>query len=352
MKKRIRICVAEDCGTSFDLADRVLDWIADRYDIEMVPRDAGYVIYSCYGYQVLKHPEVRIFLTGENVLPDFNLCDYATGYQYLDFGDRYYRLPLYRFYTSTYQRLLQPRRPVADMLADKSGFCAFVASNSAGDSARRRIVELLNAYQPVAMGGRWMNNVGGPVPDKLAFQSHYKFAIAFENSSTPGYLCEKITDAFASDAIPIYWGDPEVARDFNPDAFVNCHACGSLEAAVARVRQIDQDDALYRRMLAAPSFREGREPEYLREDRIRAFLFNIFDQPWEQAFRRNRGRWGRKYERRLGEAFHRPHLQAVRYVQRFIRHLRRRQCPYPWTPPGGAVSAPRGPDPDRVPPRP
>lgn len=330
MKKRITVCVAGDCGTQFDLADRVLDWIADRYDIDLVSRDAEYVIYSCYGYDVLKHAGVRIFLTGENVLPDFNICDYALAFGYLDFGDRYYRLPLYRFDTQTYQQLQQPRPPVEAMLRDKTGFCAFVASNTEGDPARQRIVELLNAYKPVAMGGRWMNNVGGPVADKLAFQARHKFAIAFENSSTPGYLTEKLPQAFTSQAVPIYWGDSEAARDFNPEAFIDCHACGSLEAAVARVKQIDQDDVFYRRMLEAPVFREGREPEYLREDRIRAFLYHIFEQPREQAFRRNRGRWGMKYELRLHAAFHRPHVQVARYIQAYVRCLRRSGRPYVW----------------------
>ena len=53
-------------------------------------------------------------------------------------------------------------------------------------TARRRIVELLQAYKRVDLGGRWMNNVGGPVADKAAFQSRCKFAIAFENASSPG----------------------------------------------------------------------------------------------------------------------------------------------------------------------
>ena len=121
-------------------------------------------------------------------------------------------------------------------------------------------------------------------------------------------------------------------RDFNPDAFVNCHACGSLEAAVARGKAIDQDDALFHRMLAAPIFRDGHAPDYLREERIQSFLFNIFEQPWEQAFRRNRGRWGRKYERRLATVFFRPALQLVRGLHADIRRLRRAGRPYAWHP--------------------
>jgi len=332
MKKRITVCVAEDCGKRFRLADQLLEWISDRYDIELVSRDAQYVLFSCYGYNVLKHAGVRIYVTGENVLPDFNICDYALGCGYLDFGDRYYRLPLYRFYTPTYDRVLNPRRPPEEIIREKTGFCAFVASNMEGDPARQRIVELLNGYKPVDLGGRWMNNVGGPVADKLAFQAGYKFVIAFENTSTPGYLCEKILDAFACDAIPIYWGDPEASRDFNSEAFVDCHACGSLEAAVERVKQIDQDDALYRRMLEAPAFRNGIEPDYLREERIKAFLYHIFDPPLEQAFRRNRGRWGMKYERRLDAAFHRPWLQTARYIQGCVRNFRRAGRLYDWPP--------------------
>ena len=249
--KRIRLSVV-DFSTNEGLADRLLDWVVDRYDVRFVDRDAEYVLHSCYGYDVLKHPGVRIFLTGENVRPDFNLCDYAFGFDRLEFGDRYCRLPLYRLYRPVYERICRPRPPAGEALAAKSGFCAFVASNVEGDPARRRIVELLNAYRRVDMGGRWRNNVGGPVGNKYAFQSRYKFAIAFENTSTPGYTTEKIADAMASNAIPIYWGDPEAMRDFNPGAFVDCMALGSLDAAVERVRQIDRDDELCRKMLSEP----------------------------------------------------------------------------------------------------
>jgi hypothetical protein len=336
--KRIRVSVV-DFSTNEGLADRLLDWVVDRYNVQFVDRNAEYVLHSCYGYDVLQHTGVRIFLTGENLRPDFNLSDYAFGFDWLDFGDRYCRLPLYRLYRPVYERICRPRPPAGDVLAAKSGFCAFVATNIDGDPARRRIVELLSAYRRVDMGGLWMNNVGGPVGNKYAFQSRYKFAIAFENTSTPGYTTEKIADAMASNAIPIYWGDPEVVRDFNPGAFVDCTAIGSFEAAVERVRQIDQDDELCRKMLSEPWFRDGREPEHLREERFRAFLGHIFDPPLEQAFRRNRGRWGRKYERRLEEAFQRPHVQAVRYIHRALRHLRRARQPYAWRPAPMGVTA-------------
>ena len=46
-----------------------------------------------------------------------------------------------------------------------------------------------------------------PLTIKLKIISNHKFNIAFENSSYPGYVTEKITDAFIANTIPIYWGD-------------------------------------------------------------------------------------------------------------------------------------------------
>ena len=66
-----------------------------------------------------------------------------------------------------------------------------------------------------------LNNVGGPVADKLAFISEYKFVIAFENSSYPGYTTEKILDPFLVCSIPVYWGNPLIENDFNKMAFLN-----------------------------------------------------------------------------------------------------------------------------------
>jgi hypothetical protein len=51
----------------------------------------------------------------------------------------------------------------------------------------------------------------------------YKFVVAFENSSAPGYNTEKLTHAIEADSMPIYWGDPEIGRSFNPGRFIDAH---------------------------------------------------------------------------------------------------------------------------------
>lgn len=83
--------------------------INKKYKIEF-SNQPDYVIYSCFGNEHLKYSCIRIFYTGECVTPNFNECDYAIGFDRMDFGKRYLRLPLYKLfqykksYYSLYQR--------------------------------------------------------------------------------------------------------------------------------------------------------------------------------------------------------------------------------------------------------
>lgn len=313
-RKRIRIaCV--DISTGF--AESVLSFVSDRYDFEFTrERDAPYVIHSVGGSEVLKYPGVRLFVTAENISPNFLISDYAMSFDKIVFGDRAVWLPLLRL-SPGYDALTKPRKPVEEIMRLKAGFCAYVMSNTSNSAPERsRIFDLLNAYRDVHSGGAWRNNVGGQVVDKRAFQSQCRFVVAFENCSYPGYLTEKFADAALADAIPVYWGDPEAVRLFNPASFINCHDFENLERAVDRVIEIDRNESLYLRMLSEPWFPEGKEPACLRKETFAAFLSNLFDQDPAAAYRRNRGRWGRKYERQMYDIHFRPHAQAFRLIQR------------------------------------
>lgn len=318
MRKKIA-CV--DVPESF--VKLVLRFVENRYDFEFTTgTDANYVFHSVGGMDILKYSGVRIFVTGENVTPNFAISDYAMSFDKIDFGDRSIWLPLIKLSTESYASLIRPRRCVEEIYLQKSDFCAYVMSNtSSSDDARTRIFDLLNEYKQVNSGGRWKNNVGGLVADKLKFQSKHKFVIAFENCSYPGYLTEKFADAAAANAIPIYWGDPEIGNLFNEKAFINCHTFPSLESVVEKVREIDQNEKLYRQMLSEPSFPDGIEPECLRDETIAKFLSNILDQKPEQAFRRNRGRWGLKKEKALYDMYFRPHAQAFVRLRHYWRKM-------------------------------
>lgn len=256
--------------------------LCDRYDVELSDQP-DYLFYSGFGYEYLKFDCIRIFYTGECYTPNFNECDYAIAFDRLSFGDRYLRIPLYNIlqYKPEYEQL--KNRPVFTEtdLKDKKGFCSFVVSNCFADDVRAVFYDKLSLYKTVASGGRFRNNIGGAVTDKKKFQSKYKFAIAFENASYDGYCTEKLMEAFAAGTIPIYWGDPGVVKDFNPESFINAHDFNSFDEVVARVKEIDNDDALYMKIRNANPLQNSNTDNGLAE-----FLYHIIDQDIEKAYRR------------------------------------------------------------------
>ncbi|PUD37955.1 fucosyltransferase [Helicobacter pylori] len=220
----------------------------------------------------------RVFYTGENEVPNFNLFDYAIGFDELDFRDRYLRMPLY------YDRLHHKAESVNDTTAPykikpdslytlkkpshhfkenhpnlcavvndesdplKRGFASFVASNPNAPK-RNAFYEALNSIEPVTGGGSVRNTLGYNVKNKSEFLSQYKFNLCFENSQGYGYVTEKIIDAYFSHTIPIYWGSPSVAQDFNPKSFVNVHDFKDFDEAIDYVRYLHTHPNAYLDML-------------------------------------------------------------------------------------------------------
>ena len=63
---------------------------------------------------------------------------------------------------------------------------------------------------------------------------------------------------------------------------MNIHDFASLEDAVKRIIEIDQNDELYNQMKSEPIITGARKDD----SELRAFLYRIFDQPLESARRR------------------------------------------------------------------
>lgn len=235
-----------------------------------------YLIYSCFGHQYLKYGCMRIFYTGENVRPNFSECDYAFSFDY-PVSERNYRLPLYRFYEG-YDQLINPRKPQKG-ISETRKFACFLASNPDAPE-RNRFFEFLSEYKKVDSGGKILNNLGYLIPrgEEVKWMSQYKFCISFENSCYPGYTTEKIMYSFLAGCIPIYWGNPQVSRDFNPKAFVNCHDHATFEEVVEEVKKIDKDDGLYSGMMSEPFLPRGEETEFCKEENIIQKFDQIFSE--------------------------------------------------------------------------
>ncbi len=286
MKKTIKINYMDFGRYSDPEKEFFTPFLRQKYNV-VISDKPDYIFYTLGGNTHHNFPGIRIFWTGENVVPNFNYSDYALGFQHMTFEDRYHRLPLWRMCLPDLKKALQKSIGRSDEELLQRGFCATVISNARQtDGRREEAFTKLSAYKPVASGGRWQNNVGGPIKDKITFQSQYKFALAFENTYAPGYTTEKILQAFASDCVPIYYGDPRVSEDFNPDAFINAHDFQTIDQLVDFVQKVDRDDALYLKMMRVPVFKNGKLPDDLTDEALLRFFEPIFDAPLEQARRR------------------------------------------------------------------
>ena len=254
--------------------------IAQSFDIRLCD-DPDYIITQPYGHGHLKYNCIKILFTGENMTPDFNLYDYAIGFDYLSFDDRYVRVPLWAI-RQNFRDFHTDKCPADDELLNRS-FCSFVVSNGAGNPLRTKFFSELSKYKKVDSGGCHLNNVGGPVKDKLSFISRYKFNIAFENSAYPGYTTEKIIEPFLTHTVPIYWGDPLVERDFNPQSFICLKSEDDIEKAIEEIIRLDKDEAAYLEMCKMPCLVNPDRDFYW--NKMVCFLSNIFEQPLEKARR-------------------------------------------------------------------
>lgn len=269
-----------DFWKSFDMQDNYFwNLLSERYQLVLDPENPEILFYSYLGLMDVRKKTfhryrcIRIFYTGENIRPDFDECDFALTFDHTD-DARNLRLPLYVLYND-YPQLIHRTIP-DDLLKQKTKFCCFVVSNP-NNPIRNTFFHLLSKYKPVDSGGRYLNNIGGPVDDKIEFMKDYKFVISFENESYPGYVTEKIYEPKLADALPIYWGDPLIAKEFNSNSFVNCHDFRSMEAVIERIKELDQNDALYLSHARAPFFLGDQPNEFVKKERVLSFLQTIID---------------------------------------------------------------------------
>lgn len=286
--------------------------VARHYDI-CPSGNPDYVILqgAAYFQHHRSDDSIKILLNGENFVADFNAFDYAVGFDHLTFGDRYLRSPLFAHYRSFGDLVGRTQRMSDEQLLNRK-FCSFVVSNADfGDPMRKRFFERLSKYKKVDSGGRWMNNVGGPVKDKVDFCRGYKFNIAFENSASPGYTTEKVMEAYAAESVPIYYGNPTVETDFRSESMVRVKGEDDIERAVEEVIRLDNDDAAYLAKCRERCFAVADPTIYERE--LESFLVNIFEQPLESV--RRRCKYG--YQQMMRE-----HMRKVMAVDRWIGKAR------------------------------
>ena len=277
----------------------ITEYLKEFYDVEIVEmKDADYVFYSVQGNKHWFAPNrcIKIFYTEENFVPDFNACDYAIGFEWMLYEDRYIRFPLYYWYPRINELMENKHNvPISEVINGKKEFCSITVSNTNRDPIFSCLYDKLSKYKKIDSGGAWRNNVGKKVKDKLAFDRSHKFSIVCENSSHSGYTTEKLIESFAANCIPIYWGDPSISKIFNTKAFINVQDYSTIDEVVELVQRIDTDDKLYEEILREPVLTDQNFSKKEQIKLFKNFLKSIFSQSIESAQRRTRVVWGELY---------------------------------------------------------
>lgn len=284
MKKTIKVKVVDfwdTCDTNTLLFIRLLK---KHYNV-VISDNPDFVFYSCFGNEFEKYKNsVKIFWTGENVLPDFNSCDYAIGFDFIDFGERYFQ---YNIFMGRVSKDINDRSAVTDDFA-KRRFCNFIYSNTnSGEGAllRQEFCKKLMEYKHIDCPGIVLHNMdakeletlaGNWVDTKRNFLKKYKFTIAFENSCSNGYTTEKLFHPLESFSVPIYYGNPLIVKDINPKSFINCNDYNNdFDAITERIKYLDTHDDEYLAMLKEQPMLSNFD--FNRDKKLEKWLCNIIE---------------------------------------------------------------------------
>lgn len=309
-----------DFYQNFRREDHILTkLLSQHYNLEW-SEEPDYLIYGVFGDDHILYPNcVKICYTGENLCPDFNLCDYAVGFEYLEYGDRYFRLPvMYELqYEQNFHRMESRQGFGAEHIEERK-FCNFIYSNGEADSIREDFFNYVNEhYKKVDSGGRYLNNIGKPCEDKYEFQKQYKFSITFENTAHSGYVTEKIVDAYGAGTIPVYWGDPDIDKMFNEESMIRITCRDDFQKALKEMEYLDQNEEAYRQKLKIPILQSESFSYENKMNELDTFLSRIMEQPKESAYRRNRAFWGELYQQKQA-----AYVKALRFKKKYINPIK------------------------------
>ena len=154
-----------------------------------------------------------------------------------------------------------------EIIPKKTKFCSFAYSNC--DEKFQGVKNRKQFYKKIQeITNNRVDNLGVCYNTKykytgdyknnnITFQD-YKFVICFENQEIDGYISEKLVVPMLCRSIPIYLGAPDIGNYFNTKSFINVRDFKSYEDCINYVLKVDNDQALYEKILREPYFKDNK----------------------------------------------------------------------------------------------
>lgn len=242
-------------GASINSFSLIKEIIEEKYIIKMTDSDDyDLVINGVFGAEPIKNDKaIKIFITGEAYPAKLENYDLSIAFAPIDEEwPNYIRIPLYYFYKNI-NKNLNMEYVRGKCKKDHLYFACFLVSNGNSKSyydgviARDHLFYRLSLYKTVMSGGKHLNNIGEIIDQENTenFLSKCKFIIAYENQTYPGYMTEKLFNAYFAGAIPIYYSDIKVQEDINKRAIISAQDYKTEEDLVNYIIEVDKNDKKY-----------------------------------------------------------------------------------------------------------
>ena len=263
--KELRITLCD--GAELDNYDEhaVIIALSKKYKLVVDNSSPDIAICDMWGVKHMDIAVPKIFMTCEPYIDKNDFYDVYIGGREFESKKMQFNLITY----GKYFKQLQENKYYTDIKkireTPKTKFCAFLYKNR---HARHRIqfCRKLQKYKWVDCLGDVLHNTDIDESQKrfvkdwhyqqINIYKDYKFVIAFENNSYPGYVCEKIAAALYAGCVPIYWGAGNVGEYINPKAFINVNDFSSFDECIDYVKKVDNDDNLYQQYITAKPITE------------------------------------------------------------------------------------------------
>ena len=201
---------------------------------------------------------VNIFYSAENHRPPPGAWDAYLTFDTYDFSGRNAYFPLW-WLTSTdllgennspfLGRSLSIKELTSSRSSDLSGrnkFCA-VFAGKAWPFRMHAINELAKIGKVDVFGDLSRKKI----ETKSEIGRDYRFILCFENDIYPGYVTEKLPEAWATGAIPLYWGEDR-AGHFNNSAFLNLNDFDDFHDFLNAVAMLESSEENWTGIAAQP----------------------------------------------------------------------------------------------------
>lgn len=198
---------------------------------------------------------INIFFTGENERPPEGDWDAYLTFDLNSYNSRNAYLPLWWItssdillptvspYLGREIRLDELTSPRESDFDSRKKFCAAFIGKAY--PFRMHALSALSKIGDVDVyGGIARNTKQTSAKEKFEISQDYKFVFAFENDLFPGYVTEKAPEAYATGAVPLYWGsDPR--GYINQSSIINLANFESLEAFCENVKMVNSSKELW-----------------------------------------------------------------------------------------------------------